>query len=463
MNPEPKAMLATHNLWPVDDTGFRTEGYSCKGFNGEPLGTLLLLLSALTIPVEAGPSAGSEAPKTPDDVKKAVTAPSLAALVNQPNRQLYLSADSSSKGDGSSVKSRLPAGRPELFDKYVRQYGEQTTFHLAPGTYLTMGSDGSSAKRNVFKGAQVIGAGMDNTVIRLDPSASARAESEGSAPGLAIFSNSGDASGFTMAGLTLDCNAMQNALYLSGFSGGSGASLVALRNLSGSNITIYGVQIKGFGCSFKGPRENFALYMSSTPKTQNDWVSYCIFTEVAEKQTDGDTICTVRNPVKTDTVLNSGVRNCWFGNNKTVWVNRPKYLQAITANGCQCLNNYADESTLTGWYTEPGSGGDTWNGPSLVKGNVFLGKEGVFVRCHPVGTHGSLVVDGNVLAAGIMVFAGPGHQGPVVPRLEVKNNVFPGKTITKITAGAVGTLIDGGGNVAGDGTPVSPAALQAQE
>ena len=310
---------------------------------------------------------------------------------------------------------------------------------------------------------------MDSTIVRLDPSAtvpisaSARGGAEGFAPVLAIFSNSGDASGFTMAGLTLDCNAMNNTLYLSGFSGGTGASLVALRSLSGSDITIYGVQIKGFGCSFKGPRENFALYMSSTPQTQNDWVSYCIFTEVAAKQTDGDTICTVRNPHKTDTVLNSGVRNCWFGNNKTVWVNRPKYLQAITANGCQCLNNYADESTLTGWYTEPGSGGDTWNAPSLIKGNVFLGNEGVFVRCHQAGTHGSLVVDGNVLAAGIMVSAARGHEGPVLPTLEIRNNVFPGKTITKMTPGAVGTIIDGGGNVTADGSPVSSAALQEQK
>ena len=60
-----------------------------------------------------------------------------------------------------------------------------------------------------------------------------------------------------MAGLTLDCNAMNNTLYLSGSSDGTGASLVALRNLSGGNITIYGVQIKGFGCSFNGPKENF--------------------------------------------------------------------------------------------------------------------------------------------------------------------------------------------------------------
>lgn len=419
----------------------------------------------------------SEAPKTPDDVKKAVTASSLAALVNKSNRQIYLSADSSGTGDGSSSNCPLPAGTPDSFDKYIRQYGERTTFHLAPGTYLTMGSDGSVAKSNVFKGTQFIGAGMDSTIIRLDPSASVTASTSTRDRArrlvwnLAIFSGAriGDVSGFTVAGLTLDCNAMNNKLYLSGFSGGTGASLMALSGLRGRNITIYGVRIKGFGSSTKFPRENFALYMSSTPQAQNDWVIDCIFTEVAAKQSDGDTICTVRNPVKTDTVLNCGVRNSWFGNNKSVWIKRSKlpsekYLQAITANGCQSLNNYADESTLTGWYAEPGSGGDTWDSPSLIEGNVFLGKEGgIFVRSHRQGTNGSLVVDGNVLAAGIMVTAAPGHQGPVLPSLEIKNNVFPGKIITKITPGAVGTTIDGGGNVTIDGTAVSSKMLQEQK
>src|SRR5579863_8797148 len=111
------------------------------------IAALLLILSPLTLLEYAGTAPGSEAPKTPDDVKKAVTASSLAALVNKTNRQIYLSADSSSTGDGSSASSPLPAGTPDLFDKYVRQYGERTTFHLAPGVYLTMGWDGSAAKK----------------------------------------------------------------------------------------------------------------------------------------------------------------------------------------------------------------------------------------------------------------------------------------------------------------------------
>jgi hypothetical protein len=93
---------------------------------------LLLIFSPLALLEYAGPAAGSEAPKAADDVKKAVTASSLAALVNKTNRQIYLSADSSATGDGSSASSPLPAGTPELFDQYVRHYGEQTTFHLAP-------------------------------------------------------------------------------------------------------------------------------------------------------------------------------------------------------------------------------------------------------------------------------------------------------------------------------------------
>jgi len=52
---------------------------------------------------------------------------------------------------------------------------------------------------------------------------------------------------------------------------------------------------------------------------------------------------------------------------------------------------------------------------------------------------------------------------PLLPTLEIKNNVFPGKMITKITPGGVGTIIDGGGNVTADGTPTSSAELQEQK
>ena len=123
--------------------------------NCHPVVVLLLVLSPLALLEYAAPSAGSEAPKTAGDVKKAVTASSLAALVNKTNRQIYLSADSSATGDGSSESSPLPAGTPDLFDKYVRQYGELTTFHLAPGTYLTVGSEWIRGPKECLQGRPV--------------------------------------------------------------------------------------------------------------------------------------------------------------------------------------------------------------------------------------------------------------------------------------------------------------------
>ena len=46
---------------------------------------------------------------------------------------------------------------------------------------------------------------------------------------------------------------------------------------------------------------------------------------------------------------------------------------------------------------------------------------------------------------------------------EIKNNLFTGKTVTRITPGAVGKIVDGGGNVLADGTPVASVSLQEQK
>ena len=346
-----------------------------------------------------------------------------ATVVSRPvpyvgNRILYL-ASSGTFGNGSGAKAPLDASTQSKYDAIIHGNQQNTTFYYAPGAYLTNGAAAGAS-------CQHFGAGIDKTILRMNPSGS----------GL-IFSGF-NVNGFQAWNMTLDCNANSGA----GHGNSSGANVV------GSNLLFKNLKVIGYGT--KSGAECFVLYSapSGTNEPPNSQFSHvhvenCQFTRPATGNTGGVSLVYLGTDAQNGVKLtDAAILNCIFDTPGDFrWWN--------CMYGTDCENNTiegdpASKAVQTGWCTEPGSWNglsthqDAWNTSFLIKNNDFIHcRSGVVVGAHPNGAVGPITVTGNrfeftngrnagEVAVALIASTGSFGDIPVVTSFTITNNQLAG-------------------------------------
>jgi hypothetical protein len=330
------------------------------------------------------------------------------------NKIVYI-ASTGTFGAGTSASVPLDASTAAKYDTIVQQtYRSNTTFYYAAGVYLTNGYNGNSADSNMNPNCQHIGAGMNQTILRLSPSTTLPS----GAVALAMISDNGysGASGYQLWNMTVDGNAMNNSQFL------NGVTSITLLNGIGSNIDINGDKFMGFGIS-NAAIENFAVFFQPNNNYpgqtfSNLIVENSIFTSPATGNQGGSTVLTIM-PTTSTYGVNMTARNNQFINVAS------DFAYSHAASVMNFVGNTVNGAG-EGWYTEPGSWGSTLadnDGTYAVSitGNTFTNVvTALDVNIHSNGAFGSVTFSNNVVT-NLLPVPGPSTPGSAVNFSQIDN------------------------------------------
>jgi hypothetical protein len=290
---------------------------------------------------------------------------------------------------GSGIPSDpFDASTSAKFDALIQRFSKNTAIYYAPGVYLTKGwqpGHPQTATTNCYH----IGAGIDQTIVRIDPTAVLATGGNGE---ISIFSCDYNqrSDGFEVWNMTLDGNANNNTQFK------SGVGKMCLINCQGNNILLQGIKFMGWGTK---SGECFVIYIQPSASSfsgttfSHCHVQNCLFTLPATGNLDGTSICCVGADNSVNAVDYQILNNQFINVTSDFSYSHAMcglFQQGNLVNGCE-----------TGVYTEPGSGsaaGTNSLAPIVIDSNTFINVPFVAnMNFHPNGLLGPVTFSNNVM------------------------------------------------------------------
>ncbi len=325
---------------------------------------------------------------------------------------IWLTATSNSRTWPGTSNAPFYAGKEAAFTAILTT-NLNCTFHYTAGTYQTLGYK-FQLRKTANVGCKHFGAGMDKTIIQL----------VGAQPGAngVIFGSDADylTDGFELHDMTLDCNAVHNAVYTN-----RSAACHAV-NTAGNDLLLTGLKVIGFGTGGSNI-ECFPVNLTPlSPATGNQTnvrnaiVQNCIFTSAAPSNACGVSCCTV-GAAPGWNMVNFVIRNCTVSNLDRSFVHPQAFYAPLVEN---CLV----ENCIAGWYSEPAYM-DEAHRDWIVRSNTFRNVDfGIYLAYAPGNRIKSLTVEGNQFqlkcppSAGFMSIGLQPPQGQGIDWLVLRNN-----------------------------------------
>ncbi len=347
-------------------------------------------------------------------------------------------------GSGTAIDPK-DASTQAKFDSIILGAASGTAIYYATGVYLTNGYQ-PGGTRNALPHIYHVGAGIDQTIIRLSPSA----PEAGNAGRILLFGGDYNerCDGFQIWNMTLDCNADNNAAYL----GTGGCNIMAV-NLQGNNVMLYGLKIIGYGISIPNT-ENFTVSLQPNDNgfPNSSWshghVENCLFTLPSIHNQGGNSALCMNPP--------SGITATdWRGINNTFLniTSNFQYSHALcTIDGWGNTINGAS----TGCYMEPNTPGDNnLINPIRFSFNTFSSCPFVCqASMHATGvttpilfSHNAVTLPPSGFVIGVVMNGDAVTTIPAIPSWCASFNTFGGTSgvgaavgLTGGTTGSIGTV-----------------------
>ena len=347
-----------------------------------------------------------------------------------PTTTVYIAPRTDGLSGSGTSSDPFNANTSSKFDTLIQTYnnssGTATVIYFATGTYTTMGwqpSNPQTANSNVY----LIGSGIDQTIVKLDPSATLEVGGNG---GIVIFACDYNerSDGFEVWNMTVDGNANNNTQ----FQGGTG--IIGLIGCQGNDVMINNDKFVGWGT--KGGECSTIFIQPSALAFSGDTFSHChlqncTFTSPATGNGDGCSIACVAAD-NTVTVVDWEILNNTFTNVSSDFSYSHalcgEYMSGNTVNGCE-----------DGFYAEPGSGSGAGTNnvdPIIITGNTFENVQfGVAMNFHTNGLLGPVTVTNNnfqlvnsssVFSAGINLQGATPTTNPAMTSITCIGNTFIG-------------------------------------
>jgi hypothetical protein len=339
---------------------------------------------------------------------------------------IYIAPRKDRKPGSGTPSNPFNASSAAKFDALIQRFSRNAAIYYAPGVYYTKGwqpGHPQTANPNCYH----IGAGIDQTIVRLDPTAVLESGGNGSITIFACDYNQ-RSDGFEVWNMTVDGNADQNRQFQ------SGTGIIALIGCQGNNILIQGDKFMGWGT--KGGEVSPIFIQPSALSFSGVTFSHChlqncLFTLPATGNLDGTSIACVTAdrgvPVVDWQILDNTFTNVAsdFTYSHALC---GLFQQGNTVNGCE-----------TGFYAEPGSGSSAGTNnlsPVVIQNNTFIGVPFVCVlNFHPNGQFGPLTFANNkvilpnedgIYSVGVNI-KGSVSLTPAVASIIVSGNEFKGE------------------------------------
>ena len=344
----------------------------------------------------------------------------------QPSTRIYIAPRTDGKPGSGIPSDPFDASSSAKFDALIQRCSHNAAIYYAPGVYYTMGwqpGHPQTANPNCYQ----IGAGIDQTIVRIDPAALLEAGGNGT---ISIFSCDYNqrADGFEVWNMTLDGNANNNTQFK------SGTGNISLISCQGNDILVQGDKLMGWGTK---SGECFVVFIMPSAISfsgltfSHCHVQNCLFTLPATGNLDGCSICCVAGDNKV-TVVDYQILNNQFINVTSDFQYSHAlcgfFQQGNLVNGC-----------ATGWYAEPGAGssvGCNNLAPIVIDSNTFINV--LFVAqmdFHTNGLLGPVTFSNNIVrlpngyniySVGVNLCGQRPTNIPAMPSITVSGNEFMG-------------------------------------